>query len=106
METIRNAVTGGYDSHVRICGDYKQTTLLKYDLGNGWFEEECQRITDEKNVNAEYVIAQAQESMKQKDMRRFYEAVKDVRRKTAPSSVMFNDRGGILPTDTTKVAIY
>lgn len=105
---------------------------------NGWFDEECQRVTDEKNVarsrmlvsgtrqsreryrearvaekrihrkkkkeHEENVIAQAQESMEQNDMRRFYETVNGVRRKTAPSPVMCNDRNGNLLTDKTMVA--
>lgn len=105
---------------------------------NGWFDEECQRVTEEKNVARsrmlvsgtrqnreryrvarsaekrthrrkkrqyeERVIAEAQESMEQNDMRRFYATVNGVRSKTAPSPAMCYDREGNLLTDKTMVA--
>lgn len=47
----------------------------------------------------ETVIAEVQNSMEQNDMRRFFETVYGVRRKTAPSPAMCIDREGNLLTD-------
>lgn len=49
------------------------------------------------------VIPQAKESVEQNGMRRFYETVKGVLIKTAPSLVICHYNNGILLTDTTIV---